>query len=198
MSLSWWCYLTISSSVTPFSFCLQSFSASSLFQWVSWLFESGGQSIGASASATVLAMNVQGWFPLGLTGLIPLQSKGLLEGKKKSLLQYHNLKGLILQHSAFFMVQLSHLYMILKNHSFDYMDLCQQSYVSAFNTLFRFVIAFLPRIKHLLISWVQSTSTVILEPRNNKICHYFCFFPFCLSWSDGTRCHDLSFLDVEF
>ena len=85
-----------------------------------------------------------------------------------------------------------------KNHSFDYMDLCQQSYVSAFNTLFRFVIAFLPRIKPLLISWVQSTSTVILEPRNNKICHCFCFFPFCLSWSDGTRCHDPSFLNVEF
>ena len=116
MSLSWWCYLTISSSVTPFSFCLQSFSASSLFQWVSWLFESGGQSIGASASVTVLAMNVQGWFPLGLTGLIPSQSKGLLEEKKKSLLQHHNLKGLILQHSAFFMVQLSHLYMTTGNN----------------------------------------------------------------------------------
>ena len=113
---SWWCCLTVSSSASLFSFCLQSFSASSLFQWVSWLFESGGQSIGASASATVLAMNVQGWFPLGLTGLIPLQSKGLLEGKKKSLLQYHNLKGLILQHSAFFMVQLSHLYMTTGNN----------------------------------------------------------------------------------
>ena len=74
--LSWWCYLTISSSVAPFSFCLQSFPASGFFP-MSRLFESGGQSIGASASASVLLMNIQGWFPLGLIGLISLQSQGL-------------------------------------------------------------------------------------------------------------------------
>ena len=71
-----WCYLTILSSATPYSFCLQSFPASWSFP-VSWHFTSGGQSIGASASATVLAVNTRGWFPLGLTGLISLQSKGL-------------------------------------------------------------------------------------------------------------------------
>ena len=75
-SSSQWCYLTISSSATLFSFCLHSFPASGSFP-MSWLFASGGQSIGASASVVVLLMNIQGWFSLGLTGLISLQSKGL-------------------------------------------------------------------------------------------------------------------------
>ena len=74
--LSQWCHPTISASVTPFSSCLQSFSASGSFQ-MNWLFPSGGQSIGASASASVLSMNIQGWFPLGMIGLISLLSKGL-------------------------------------------------------------------------------------------------------------------------
>ena len=73
--LSWWCHPTISSSVVPFS-CLQSFPAAGSFL-MSQLFASGGQSIGASASASVPPMNIQGWFPLGLTGLISLQSKDL-------------------------------------------------------------------------------------------------------------------------
>ena len=75
--LSQWCHSTISSSVVPFSFCLQPFSASGSFL-MSQLFTSGGQSIGASASASVLLMNIQNLFPLRLTGLISLQSKGLL------------------------------------------------------------------------------------------------------------------------
>ena len=83
----------------PFSFCLQSFPESGSFP-VSKLFISGGQSFGASASASVLPVNIQGWFPLGLTGLISLLSKGLL----KSLLQHHSLKPWVLQHSAFLMV----------------------------------------------------------------------------------------------
>ena len=74
--LSWWCHPTISSSVIPFSSCPQSFSASGSFPMI-WLFESGGQSIGGAASASVLPMNIQGWFPIGLTGWISLQSKGL-------------------------------------------------------------------------------------------------------------------------
>ena len=84
-SLSQWCHPTISSSVVPFSFYLQSFPASGSFP-MSQFFASGGQSIGVSAS--VLPMNVQDWFPLGWTGWISLQSKGLL----KSLLQHHSLK----------------------------------------------------------------------------------------------------------
>ena len=102
---SWWCHPTISSSVIPFSSCLQSFPESRSFP-VSQLFTSGGQSIGASASSSVLPMNSQGWFHLGLTSLIFLQSKGL-----SSLLQHHSSKASILQHSAFFTVELSHPYM---------------------------------------------------------------------------------------
>ena len=74
--LSWWCHPTISSSVVPFPSCLQSFPASGSFQ-MSQFFASGGQSVGVSASASVLPMNIQDWFPLGWTGWIFLQSKGL-------------------------------------------------------------------------------------------------------------------------
>ena len=120
-----WCYLTIESSVTPFS-CPQSFPASGSFP-VSWLFTSGGQNIGASASASVLPMNIQGWF-LGLMDLISLQSKGL-----SRVFSSTSLKASTLQCSAFFMVQLPQLCMTAeKNHSFDYMDLCCQTDVSVF------------------------------------------------------------------
>ena len=80
--LIWWCHPTISSSVTPFSSCLQSFPASGPFP-MSWLFASSGQSIRASALASALPMNIQGWFPLGLTGLISLLSKGLFMENSK-------------------------------------------------------------------------------------------------------------------
>ena len=99
-----WCYLTISSSAVLLSFCIQAFPASGSFP-VSGLFTAGGLSIGAVALASVLAMNIQDWFPLGSTGLISLLSKGL------STIQHHNLKASILRHLAFIMVQLSHLYM---------------------------------------------------------------------------------------
>ena len=85
---SWWCHPIISSSVTLFS-CLQSFPASGSFP-TSWVFPPGGQSIKVSASVSVLPMNIQGWFPLGLTGLISLQSKGL---SKVFLLQHHSSKA---------------------------------------------------------------------------------------------------------
>ena len=74
--VNWWCHPTVFSFVVPFSSCLQSFPASGSFP-MSQFFASGGQSIGASASASVLLLNIQGWFPLGLSGLISLQSKGL-------------------------------------------------------------------------------------------------------------------------
>ena len=108
-SLSRWCYPTISFSVVPFSSCLQSFPALGSFP-MSRLFPSSGQSIGASASASALLMNIQGWFPLGLTGLISFDLLAV-QGALKSLLQHHSLKVSILQRSAFFMVQLSHPYM---------------------------------------------------------------------------------------
>ena len=84
--LSWWCYLTTSSSATPFSFFLQYFPTSGSFP-TSWLFASGGQSIEASAS--VLPMNIQGSFPLGLTGLISLLSKGLSTVFSNTIVQKH-------------------------------------------------------------------------------------------------------------
>ena len=101
---SGWCHPTISSSVIPFSSCPQSFPASESFQ-MSQFFALGGQSIGVSASASVVPMYIQDWFPLGWTSWISLQSKG-----HSRVLQHHNSKASILWHSAFFIVQLSHPY----------------------------------------------------------------------------------------
>ena len=85
---------------------------------MSRFFSSGGQSIAASASTSVLPKNIQGWFPLGLTGLV-LLSKGL-----SRVLQHHDLKASVLQHAAFFIRSNSHIHSwwLEKNHSFDYMD----------------------------------------------------------------------------
>ena len=104
--LSKWCHPTTSSSVVPFSSCLQSFPASGSFQ-MRQFFASGGQSIGVSASVSVLPMNIQDWFPLGLI-VFDLLS---VQGNLRSPLQHHSLKASILWHSAFFMVQLSHPHM---------------------------------------------------------------------------------------
>ena len=90
--LSWWCYLTISSSAIPFSFYLQSFPASRSFP-MSQLFTWGGQSTGASASASVLPKNIQGWFPLGLTCFISLQSWGLSRVFSNTTVQKHQVLG---------------------------------------------------------------------------------------------------------
>ena len=92
MSIKSVMHLTISSSVIPFSCCLQSFPASRSFP-VSQLFPSGGQSIGASASASVSSMNIQGWFPLGLTDLISLKSKGLSRVFSRATVWKHQFLG---------------------------------------------------------------------------------------------------------
>ena len=104
--LSWWCHPTNSSSVAPFSSCPHCFPESGSFL-VSQLFPSGSQSIGAPVSASVIPMNIQGWFPLELTGLISLKFRVL-----SILLQHHNSKPSVLHCSAYFMIQLSHLYII--------------------------------------------------------------------------------------
>ena len=113
--LSWWCYPSILSSIVSFFSCLQSFPASGSFP-VSQFFASGGQSIGASASASVLPMNIQDWFPLGMTCLISLQSKGLSRVFSSTTFQKHQ----------FFRAQLSlwfnshiHTCPLEKNHSSD-------------------------------------------------------------------------------
>ena len=126
--LSQWCHPTISSSVGPFSCCLQSFPASGSFP-MSQLFPSGGQSIGASASALVLPMNIQGWFLLGLTGLICLLSKGLSRVLSSSTVQKHQFFS-----AQPYLWSNSHIHTWLLEkslHSFD-MDLCWQSDISAF------------------------------------------------------------------
>ena len=118
-----------------------------------------------------------------------------VQGTLKSLLHYHSSKAAILLHSVFFTVQLSYPYMTTGKT----IALTRQTFVDKvmsllFNMLSRLVITFLPRCKRLLISWLPSPSTVILEPRKIKsatvspsICHEV----------DGTGCHDLSFLNVE-
>ena len=112
---SWWSHPTISFSVGPFSSCLQSFTGSGSFP-MRWLFASSGQNIGTSTSVSVLTLNIQDWFPLGLTGLISLQSKELSRvfcntkkhpfGAQASL--WYN----------------SQIHTWLKKHSFEYTDLC--------------------------------------------------------------------------
>ena len=157
------CQPTILSSIIPFSSCLQSFPASGSFL-ISRLLASGGQTVGASASGSDLLVNIQDWFPLGLTGLMSLQSKGL-----KSLLQHHSSNAPIVRHSAFFLVQLSHPYMTTGKTT----ALTRRAFVGKvmsllFKMLSRFIIAILPRNKCLLTSWLQSPSAVILEPRKIK------------------------------
>ena len=90
--LSWWCQPTISSSVVPFSSCLQSFPASGSFP-MSQFFTSGGQSIGVSGSTPVLPVNIQDWFPLGWTGWISLQFKGLSRIFSNTTVQKHQFFG---------------------------------------------------------------------------------------------------------
>ena len=139
---SLWCNLTISSSVSPMSFCPQSFPVSESFP-KNWPFASGGQSIGASASASVLPMNIQSWFPLGLTGLISLKSEGLSRVFSSSKVWKHQ----------FFETQTSlrssfHIHTWLLDK--PWLDGKVMSLL--FNVLPRFVIVFLSRSKHLLIS----------------------------------------------
>ena len=143
-------------------------------------------SISPSSGYSGLIFSMIDWFDLAVQRTL------------KSLLQHQASKASILPCSAFFMVQLSHPYMTTGKT----IALTIQTFVSKvmsllFNTLSRFVIAFLPRSKCLWISWLQSPSAVILE--KIKICHCFYFFPFYLPLSDGTGCYDLRvLLNVEF
>jgi len=110
--LSWWCHPTISSSVVPFSSCLQSFPASGSFQ-MSQFFTSGGQSAGVSAPASVLPMNIQDWFPLEWTSWISLPSKGLSRVFSNTTVQKHPF------FSCLYSPTLTSKYDYWKNHSFD-------------------------------------------------------------------------------
>ena len=117
--LSWWCYLNISSYATLlWSFCFQSFPASGSFP-VSQLFTSGGQSIRASAS--VLPMNIQGSFSLGLTGWISLQAKGLSRVLSSTTVWRHQFFG---TQPFFYCPTITSVHDYCRNHSFDYTNLC--------------------------------------------------------------------------
>ena len=159
---------TTISSCLPFSSCLQSFPASESFPMTQF-FPSGGQSIGVSASASVLPMNTQDWSPLGWTGWISLQPKGLSRVFSKTAVQKHQL----------FRTQLSlefntHIYNMTTGKT---IALARWAFVDKvtsllFNTLSRLLVAFLPRSRHILISWLQSPSAVILEvSSSSSTCH---------------------------
>ena len=158
------------------------------------LFKSDGQSIDASASASVLPIYSQSWFPLGLTGLISLLSEWLSRVFPKP--QKHHFCVCVC--SVCFIVQLSHPYMTTgKTITLTISTFVGKVRSLLFNMLSRFVIAFLPRKKCLLISWLQTISSD-LGTWEKKYCHCFHFFPFYLPWSDWTGCHDLSFLNFDF
>ena len=162
----------------------------SLFQWVSYLHQ----------VAKELEFQLQDSPSNEYSGLISFRVDWLdlfaVQGTLKSLLQYHSSKASILRCSAFIIVQLSHPYMATGK----IIALTRWTFVGKVlfllsNMLSRLVIAFLLRSKHLLISWLQSPCAVIFGAPQNKVSLCFSiYFP----WSDGTGCHDLSFLNVEF
>ena len=158
-------------SVVPFSSRLQSFPASGSFP-VSQFFASDGQSTRVTAIASVLPMNIQDLFPLEWTGWISLQSKGLSKVFSNTTVQKHQ----------FFSAQLSlessshiHTWLLGKTIVLTRWNFVSKVMSLLFNMLSRLVITFLPKSKRLLISWLQSSSAVILEPRK-IVCHCFhCF-----------------------
>ena len=166
--LSQWCHPTISSSVIPFSSCPQFLPASGSFPR-SQLFTSGGENIRVSASISVLPMNIQDWSPLGWRSVRLVGFPCSSRDSQESSPQHHSSKASILWHSAFFIVQLWHPYMTTGKT----IALTRQTFVGKVMSLLyimlsRLVIAFLPRSKRLLISWLQSPSAVILKPPKIK------------------------------
>ena len=148
--LSRWCHPTISSSVTLFFSCCESFPAS--FSRVFSNLASGGQSIGASASASVHSMNIQSWFPLGLTGLISLLSKELSRVFSSTTIRKHQF---FTAHPSLWTNSLICTWLLEKPQFWLYRPLLAKMSLSSDD------IAFLPRSKHLLTAWLQSPSTVI-------------------------------------
>ena len=150
-----------------------------------------------SISPSILPMNIQDSKKKKYSGLISFRiDLHSVLGTLKSLLQHHSLK-------AFFGTQLSfwsnsHIHMTTgKTIALTRWTFVGKVMSLLFNMLSRLVIAFLPRSKCLLTSWLQSSSVVTLEPQKTKSDSFYCFTIY-LPWSDGTRCHDLSFLNVEF
>ena len=161
---SWWGYLTISSSVVPFSSCLQSFPASGSFP-ISWLFRSGGQNIKASASASVLPTNIQDWFPLGWSGWISWQSKGLSRVFSSTTVQKHQFFSPL---PSLMFNSHNHTWLLEKTIALTIQTFAGKMMSLLFNMLSSFIIALLPRSKHLFISWLQSPSCGWKENTENR------------------------------
>ena len=180
-----------SSSVTPIFSCPQSFSAPMSFP-MSWLFTWDSQSIGASTLALVLPMNIQGWFPLGLTGLMSLQSKELSRVFSSTIVQKHQFLSaqLVLWSNSHICTWKT---MVLMIHTF-----VSKVISMLLNILSGSVISFLPRSKPCLISWLQSPSGVILEPRKIKFVIASIFPPYICHAVMRLDAIILSFLNVEF
>ena len=153
---SQWYYPSISSSVAPFSSCLQSFPASGSLP-ISWLFTSGSQTIGASASASFLSTNIQDWFPLELTGLVFFLSKGL------STVFSSTTKASFLERSTFFMVQLSHLYMTTGKTIALSMTFCYYSFLPNNSISFTFGFVAINIFISLVFFWLCSTCSVVFS-----------------------------------
>ena len=187
-----WCHLAISCSVVPFSSCPQI-----------------PPSIRVFSNESTLRMRWPKYWSFSFSispsnehpGLISFRMDWLdllaVQGTLKSLLQHHSSKASILRHSAFFTVQLSHPYMTTGKT----IALTRRTFVGKvmsmlLNMVSRLVITFLPRSKRLLISLLQSPSAVIFGAQKNRVWHCFHYFPIYFPWSDGTRCHDLRFLNV--
>ena len=181
---SQWCHPAISSSVVPFSSCPQSLFSNESTLRMRWpKYWSFSLSISPSNEHPGLISFRMDWLDLLA-----------VQGTLKSFLQHHSSKASILWHSAFFTVQLSHPYMTTGKT----IALTRRTFVGKvmsllLNMLSRLVITFLPRNKRLLILCLQSPSAVILEPKKIKSDTISTVFP----WSNGTRCHDLHFLNVE-
>ena len=148
--LSRWCHPTISSSVAPFSSCPQSFPASGSFP-VGQLFTSGGQNIGASVSASVLPFNIQSLLPLGLSGLISLQSKWFTRVFSSTRVQKRQFFD---AQPSWWSISHIHTWLLEKTIALTISTFVSKVISLLFNMLSWFVIAFLPRSKHLLISWL--------------------------------------------
>ena len=191
--LSTWCHPTISSLIIPFSSCLQSFPVSGVFKWVS----------SSHQVAKVLEFQLQHHPFNEYSGLISFRMDWMdllaVQGTLKSLLQHHSSKASILWCSAFFIVQLSHPYMTTgKTIALTRRNFVGKVMSLLFNTLSRLVITFLPRTKVSYNFMAAVTICSEFGAQKNSVCHCFHCFPIYLPWSDGTGCHDLRFLNIEF
>ena len=190
--LSWWCHPTISSSVVPFSSHLQSCPASGSFQ-VSQIFTSGGQSIGVSASAAVLPMKIQDWFLEDWLVGYPCSPKDSQESSPRP--QFKSINYLV--------------------PSFLYSPTLSHPYMTTGKTIALIRWIFAEKVMYLLFNMLSSHSfsskgqaslnfmaAVTIHSdfgaQEYKVSHCFHCLPIYLPWSDGTECHDLSFLNVEY